>query len=268
MPSTTGASGQGSYTMRGLKVGFRTYYCGAIILVSYFILKSLSPAWLSNRADTRKCRLFLCLETARNLVVQFLGAANPSEYSQRARAGEANQTRGDHDGPPLELGHMIALQIEEQLRTARNVGCLNPPRPNVWRTPEKQFKPSTARDGANDVKRFCSRRDLLGQRSVRRRVRYILAAGKESQERPALSRDVLANRPMQHRILSLQCIEDRSSCHFAVNLKCHISADACKGPQMCRHYNPNHGNVWTSTESTAGRSRTIGAQVSPASADA
>src|SRR6266542_1567757 len=129
------------------------------------------PAWLSNRADTRKCRLFLCLETARNLVVQFLGAANPSEYSQRARAGEANQTRGDHDGPPLELGHMIALQIEEQLRTARNVGCLNPPRPNVWRTPEKQFKPSTARDGANDVKRFCSRRDLLGQRSVRRRVR-------------------------------------------------------------------------------------------------
>lgn len=138
--------------------------------------------------------------------------------------------------------------------------------------PERQFKLSTARDCANDVKLFCSRRDLLRQRSVRRQVRYVLATGKESQERPALSRDVLANRPTQHRILCLQCIEDRSSCHFALNLNCHISADACKRPQMRRHYNPNHGpyhdNAWTSTERTGGRSRTIGAQVSPASGDA
>src|SRR5882724_1145285 len=137
----------------------------------------------------------------------------------------------------------------------------------------------TAGDCANDVKRFCPRRDFLRQRSVRRLVRYILAAGKESQERSALSRDMLENRPTQHRILSLQCVEDRSSCHFPinlVNLNRHISCHACKRPQMQRHYQPNHGfchdpfsdNVWTSTESTAGRSRTIGAQVSPASADA
>src|SRR6267378_310626 len=126
----------------------------------------------------------------------------------------------------------------------------------------------TACDCADDIKGLRSRRNLLRQRSVRRLVRYIFAASKESQERPALSRDVLENCPTQHRILCLQCVEDRSSCHFALNLNCHISPDARKRPQMRRHYNPNHGpdhdNAWTSTESTAGRSRTIGAQVSPA----
>ena len=39
-------------------------------------------------------------------------------------------------------------------------------------------------------------------------------------------------------------------------------------PQMRRQHDPDHHSVWTSTESTAGRSRTIGAHVSPASADA
>src|SRR2546421_5935706 len=84
---------------------------------------------------------------------------------------------------------------------------------------------------------------------------------------------MLENCPTQHRILCLQRIEDRSSCHFPinlVNLYCHISRHARKQPQMRRHYNSNHGpchSTWTSTESTGGRSRTIGAHVSPASAD-
>ena len=37
--------------------------------------------------------------------------------------------------------------------------------------------------------------------------------------------------------------------------------------QMGRQHNPDHGRVWTSTDSTAGRSLTIGAQVSPLSAE-
>ena len=47
-----------------------------------------------------------------------------------------------------------------------------------------------------------------------------------------------------------------------------LTIDARQRPQMYRELEPDHGNVWTSTDSTAGRSRTIGAQWSPASADA
>ena len=38
--------------------------------------------------------------------------------------------------------------------------------------------------------------------------------------------------------------------------------------KMGRQNHADHDSVWTSTETTAGRSRTIGAQVSPASDDA
>ena len=38
-------------------------------------------------------------------------------------------------------------------------------------------------------------------------------------------------------------------------------------PQMEGKRDPDHGSVWTSTETTAGRSRTMGAQLSPALAD-
>jgi hypothetical protein len=37
---------------------------------------------------------------------------------------------------------------------------------------------------------------------------------------------------------------------------------------MCRKHHPDHQSVCTSTESTAGRSRTIGAHVSPPSGEA
>ena len=46
------------------------------------------------------------------------------------------------------------------------------------------------------------------------------------------------------------------------------SVDARELLQMRGQHHANHGSVCTSTESTAGRSRTIGAQVSPASAEA
>ena len=38
--------------------------------------------------------------------------------------------------------------------------------------------------------------------------------------------------------------------------------------EMRGKFDADHGRVWTSTDITGGRSRTIGAQVSPASADA
>src|SRR5215213_192068 len=99
-------------------------------------------------------------------------------------------------------------------------------------------------------------------------MRHILTTGKEPQQRTALTSDMVANGPTQHRISRLERIKDRASCHVAINLKLHIAADTRKRSQMCRQNNQNHVSVWTSTESTGGRSRTIGDHVSPPSGDA
>ena len=97
----------------------------------------------------------------------------------------------------------------------------------------------------------------------------ILLAGEEPHERPALLRDVVADRPAQHRIAGLERVEDRAlrdrspSTSRVTSPLTPASVRRCAGSSTL-----NHGSVWTSTESTAGRSRTMGAQLSPASADA
>lgn len=99
-------------------------------------------------------------------------------------------------------------------------------------------------------------------------MRQIPCAGKEPQERSALVRDVVADRPAQHRIASLERIEHRALGHLTFDVERHFPVDFRELPQMCGKHDSDHGTVWTSTDSTAGRSRTIGAQLSPASADA
>src|SRR5216110_2367813 len=99
-------------------------------------------------------------------------------------------------------------------------------------------------------------------------MRQILLAGEESHKRPALPGDVVAERPAQHRIPALERVEDRALRGPTFDIELHLAVDFSQGAQMRREHNADHGSVWTSTESTAGRSRTIGAQLSPASADA
>ena len=120
----------------------------------------------------------------------------------------------------------------------------------------------------DDQKRLRARRDRVGQRRVRRLVRQILLAGEEPHERPALLRDVIADRAAQHRIAGLERVEDRALRDRALDVELHLAADVRQRPQMRRQHDSDHGSVCTSTESTAGRSRTMGAQLSPASADA
>src|SRR6266705_2115586 len=48
----------------------------------------------------------------------------------------------------------------------------------------------------------------------------------------------------------------------------HLALDAGQRPQVGREHHADHGSVWTSTDRTAGRSRTIGAHASPPSGDA
>src|SRR5436309_2569622 len=79
---------------------------------------------------------------------------------------------------------------------------------------------------------------------------------------------MVPKRSPQHRIRRLERVEDRSLRDRALDLEAHFASDLRQRPQMRRQYDTDHDSVCTSTESTAGRSRTIGAQLSPASADA
>ena len=61
---------------------------------------------------------------------------------------------------------------------------------------------------AHNPKRFRPRHDRIGQRRIRRLLRQVLSAGKEPDERPALMRDVIADRAAQHGILDLQRVQN------------------------------------------------------------
>ena len=73
---------------------------------------------------------------------------------------------------------------------------------------------------------------------------------------------MVADRSAQHGIAGLERVEDRALRDRALDLDAHLAADVRQRPQMRREHDSNHGSVCTSTESTAGRSRTMGAQLS------
>src|SRR5439155_27351395 len=96
----------------------------------------------------------------------------------------------------------------------------------------------------------------------------VLLAGEEADERAAPSRDVIADRSREHRVAGLERVEHGALRDRALDLQLHLAVDVRQLPEVCRKHDPDHGSVWTSTDRTAGRSRTIGVQLSPASAEA
>ena len=96
----------------------------------------------------------------------------------------------------------------------------------------------------------------------------VLAAGKEPQKGLTLLRNVITNRAAQHRVTGLERVDDRTLCDQTLNVELHLAADARESTKVWRKLNSDHGSVWTSTESTAGKSRTMGPHESPASVDA
>src|SRR5438105_13314633 len=125
-----------------------------------------------------------------------------------------------------------------------------------------------ARDRTDHEEGFLPGGDVGRQRCIRRLVRQVLLAREEPYERAALSSRVVTYGAPQHRIGGLQCVEDGALRHRALHVERDLVADVCKRPQMMRKHDADPRSVCTSTESTAGRSRTIAAQVSPASAAA
>src|SRR5688572_8905715 len=128
--------------------------------------------------------------------------------------------------------------------------------------------PLAAGHGPDDQERLGAGRDRVGQRGVRRLVGQVLLAGEEPHERSPLVGHVVADRPAQHGMVALERVEDRALRGRSVDVELQLPVDARERPQVRRQHDPDHGSVWTSTETTDGRSRTIGAQLSPASAEA
>ena len=83
---------------------------------------------------------------------------------------------------------------------------------------------------------------------------------------------MIADRAAQHRVAGLERVQRLAERHLSRavgrQVKGHLPAHAGQGPQVRGQLDPDHGSVWTSTESTDGRSLTTADQVSPLSADA
>lgn len=125
-----------------------------------------------------------------------------------------------------------------------------------------------ARNCADDEEGLAAGRDGLWQRRIRRFVREILFACEEPHERPAGERLLVADRAAERRIARFERVEEGALCGRPLEIELHLVADACQRLQMLRKDHAHHDTVCTSTDRTAGRSRTIGAHVFPLFADA
>jgi hypothetical protein len=75
-------------------------------------------------------------------------------------------------------------------------------------------------------------------------VRQILLAREETQERPALQRDVVANGTAQHRIAGFKRIEHRALRDRTFDVKRNLEASTLRQrSQMLRQYHSDHGNA-------------------------
>ena len=79
---------------------------------------------------------------------------------------------------------------------------------------------------------------------------------------------MVADRAAQHRVPRLQRVEHGPLGDRARHAQLDLPASVRERPQVRGQHHPDHDSVWTSTDSTAGRSRTIGSQLSPASSEA
>ena len=160
----------------------------------------------------------------------------------------------------------------EKRRTRRSEGLnhfeLREPRALLRVHRVRGLGPLPARHRPDDEKRFGAGGHGGRQGRVERLVGQIFLAGKKPDQRPPLQRDVIADGAAEDRITRFERIEDRARGRVAPDVDRHFGADAGERAQVHRKHDSDHGSVCTSTESTGGRSRTIGAQASPALADA
>ncbi len=112
----------------------------------------------------------------------------------------------------------------------------------------------TSGNRSNDEKRRGSGDNSFGKRSICGLVRDVFFASEEAQERPPLLRDVIADRPPQHRVARFERIEYCPDRRLTIYIKQHVTLNASERLQVRRKHDADHGSVCTSTESTAGKS--------------
>src|SRR5436190_20146385 len=85
---------------------------------------------------------------------------------------------------------------------------------------------STARHGAHDQEWLGARNYCIRQSSVRRIVRQIFFARKESEERAPSQRAMIADGPAQNRIAYFERVENGAhrdgTCHFQLHFALHV----------------------------------------------
>ena len=128
--------------------------------------------------------------------------------------------------------------------------------------------PLSAGQGPHDQKRLGPGGHFRWEPIVGGGMRQILPAGEEPDEGATLVGRVVANRAPKRRVTGLQRIEDGALGDRAWKLEGHFPGDLRQGSEVIRKHNPDHARDWTSTDSTGGRSRTIGVQLSPSSGEA
>jgi len=82
-----------------------------------------------------------------------------------------------------------------------------------------------------------------GQSRIRRLMGQIFLACEEPYEWTALLRDLIADGSAQHRIASLERVEDRTLRDRALNLERHFAGHIRQGPQMRRKNESDHRSV-------------------------
>lgn len=125
-----------------------------------------------------------------------------------------------------------------------------------------------SRKSANNKERLKPLRDGVGKRPVGIVMRQISLAGKKTQKGAAALRAMIANSASEDWIGVFERVEHGALRDRTNDLKCHLAGDMGVHPEVRWQHDADHVNVWTSTESTGGRSRTIAVHVSPASAEA
>ena len=130
------------------------------------------------------------------------------------------------------------------------------------------FSVLAASHGPHYPKRLRTPCDGSGQRGVERLVGQILTTGEKPDKRSPLFGGKVTDSAAQHRVGRFQGVQDCAPGNGSFDLKFHFTVDASQGAKVCREHNPDHGKTCASTESTAGRSRTMAVQLSPESTEA
>jgi len=126
---------------------------------------------------------------------------------------------------------------------------------------------SATRHRPDNEKRLSSCSDGFRQWRIWLLVRPVFFTCEKPHERPSLLRHVIADRTAQYRVRRLERVEHRTDGHPAMHIDTHLALDAGERSEVGGQFDSDQFSVCTSTDRTAGRSRTIAVQLSPPSGE-